>query len=351
MRSLGENKTIVLDPSLFPAAPDTGFRIDGVLKRALSDGATSVLPLGNDRLLAVTEDLRKDDVLTSSLAVFDVTAGRSETILTDTSLRSYALSPDKSTLVYHTGFEADNKTVWYDLKNMREKDSRLNYDESWEAWRYMVDDDRALEVDGQKVVLRDLRGGQPDRVVVTMSDLDLYLNGGKKNAGYLSGKPLALVPSSDFKRVYMQYFRPDLKQSVFLSVDATSGDIAWAGAGEIQAFAPLRNGGLLLAGSIDGVEGLYGADGSRKPVLLAEGTYTKLAVNPARDVIAYVKTDSDGHQNVMVGRLSGNELTDEFNVYYVPNFVRSLDWSPEGEMLFGVTEGVGGSEVYRFELH
>ena len=184
-----------------------------------------------------------------------------------------------------------------------------------------------------------------------MSELDLYLNGGKKNAGYLVGKPLALMPSSNFGRVYLRYFRPDLKQSVILSVDAASGAIAWAGAGEIQAFAPLRNDGLLLAGSIGGVEGLYSAEGGRKPVLLAEGTYTKLAVNPARDVIAYVKTDSDGHQNVMVGRLSGNELTDEFNVYYVPNFVRSLDWSPEGQMLFGVTEGVGGSEVYRFELH
>ena len=113
-----------------------------------------MLPLGNDRLLTVTENLRKDNMLASTFAVFDVTANRSEPILTDTGLRSYALSPDKSTLVYHTGFEADTKTVWYDVKNMRELDTRLTYDDDWEAWRNMVDDERALEIDGQEVVLR-----------------------------------------------------------------------------------------------------------------------------------------------------------------------------------------------------
>ncbi|MFC4809736.1 hypothetical protein [Paenibacillus sp. GCM10023250] len=349
LRSFGGDKTFVLDRSQLEDGAEAGFRVEGAVKRHLADTVLGMAPLGGDRLFMSTQSAVDTSPARVSLTVLDVASERQTAVLSDAGLQTYALSPDKTTLVYQKAIAGANETVWYDLGAMRPTDTRLSKSGDWENWQSLLADGRVLELTNREVALRDLRTGRTD-IVVTTDALESFLAAENRKGKLGLGKMMAMASSPNADRVYLQYFLPDREQSLVLSVDAATGDIAEEAAGDIKAFVPLRGGGVLLSGTLNGVEGLYSAASGQKPALLAEGAFASLAVDPARDVVAYVQPETAGMQSIKVARFGGGGLTDASSVYYVPSIVRSLAWSPDGNVLFGVSEGVSGSDVYRFQL-
>lgn len=340
--NLNENKTIVLDKSLFQEQTNSFFSMDSIVKRHTLEPIREAKLLDGDQLLIITENKQKR---MASLSTLDLATNRVESVLQETNLENLTVSPNGTRLVFDAVRTDGRQTVAYDLNTRSEIGSWDNGG----AWPILLDDYRYVDLDQHNLRFLSIA---PDDIVfsISLKALEQYKINAVPGIQIDTALVKGIKPSLDSQQVYMQFYLPEHSKSVLLSINRVNRTMTWIASGDIMNFVPIDNDRVLIYGRFAGVEGLYSAVGLDKITPLSEGSFNHLTFNPTRNAISYANQTEDGRWKVMAAKLDTNGLSDEFTVYSDPGYVRSLQWSPDGTALICISEGISGSDIYQFRL-
>ncbi|MDQ0722452.1 hypothetical protein QF049_003713 [Paenibacillus sp. W4I10] len=161
----------------------------------------------------------------------------------------------------------------------------------------------------------------------------------------------ALEVSKDLKQVYVLVMLKDKYAIYRVSLDDKHEVTAYAAMEDIQQFKLLKNGDMLIQGTVNKVQGLYryrAAEGQYD--LLLQGSIWSFDLDADESRIAYFfPMDSQNQKNELhVAYLNDSKISSDTVIYRnIDNFI-SLKWNDDE--LFAVSSSVDKSEMYRFSF-
>ena len=130
-------------------------------------------------------------------------------------------------------------------------------------------------------------------------------------------------------------------------VNGRNNPVACTPAEEIQQFRVLKNGDILVQGTVNKVPGLFIYQAASKRFdLLMKGNIWSFDLNEDESRIAYFTALENQKNELHMAYLDGDKLLSDTVVYRnIDNFV-NLKWN--GDNLFVVSSSMEKSEIYRF---
>ncbi|MCM3700650.1 hypothetical protein [Paenibacillus macerans] len=255
------------------------------------------------------------------------------------------LSPDRKKMIFseYRSPQAQQTTYEYDMKSGQRR--KLADDNSF--YREYIGNDAYIAHDDLAFKVIDL---STDKERLMYSDEEIRKLVAKENH-IRNPDDVWILFDIEFSRD-LQYFYTlvgwNNKLMVYrFSVNDRNDAVACTPAEDIQQFRVLKNGDILVQGTVNKVPGLFiYRTASKRFDLLLKGTAWSFDLSEDESRIAYFTALENKKNELHMAYLEGDKLLSDTVVYRnIDNFI-NLKWN--GDNLFVVSSSMEKSEIYRF---
>ncbi len=255
------------------------------------------------------------------------------------------LSPDRKKMIFseYRSPQAQQTTYEYDMKSGQRR--KLADDNSF--YREYIGNDAYIGHDNLVFKMIDLNS---DKKRLIYSDEEIIKLVAKENH-IPNPDDVWILFNIEFSRD-LQYFYTlvgwnNTTMVYRFPVNGRNNPVACTPTEEIQQFRVLKNGDILVQGTVNKVPGLFIYQAASKRFdLLMKGNIWSFDLNEDESRIAYFKALENQKNELHMAYLDGDKLLSDTVVYRnIDNFV-NLKWN--GDNLFVVSSSMEKSEIYRF---
>ncbi|MEK3773860.1 hypothetical protein MHB85_05215 [Paenibacillus sp. FSL K6-4396] len=260
------------------------------------------------------------------------------------------ISPDHKKIIYSQYRAGQTQKTTYEYMIQSGERRKLPYDNSY--YRVFVGNDSYIGQDDLSFKQVDLSQGK-SHVIYTYEELMSMFTGPRQGKGSNDTFIVmdVLQVSGDHEQFYILVMLKD-KYSIYrVSLEDEHEVKAYAAMEDIQQYKLLKNGDMLIQGTMNKVQGLYRYHAAEEQYdLLLQGSIWSFDLDADESRIAYFfPMDSQNQKNELhVAYLNDSKISSDTVIYRnIDNFI-SLKWNDDE--LFAVSSSVDKSEMYRFSF-
>lgn len=260
------------------------------------------------------------------------------------------ISPDHKKIIYSQYRAGQTQKTTYEYMIQSGERRKLPYDNSY--YRVFVGNDSYIGQDDLLFKQVDLSQGT-SHVIYTYEELMSMFTGPKQGKGSSDTFIVmdVLQVSEDHQQFYILVMLKDKYAIYRVSLEDEHEVKAYAAMEDIQQYKLLKNGDMLIQGTMNKVQGLYRYHAAEEQYdLLLQGSIWSFDLDADESRIAYFfPMDSQNQKNELhVAYLNDSKISSDTVIYRnIDNFI-SLKWNDDE--LFAVSSSVDKSEMYRFSF-
>ncbi|WP_413405403.1 hypothetical protein [Paenibacillus amylolyticus] len=260
------------------------------------------------------------------------------------------ISPDHKKIIYSQYRAGQTQKTTYEYMIQSGERRKLPYDNSY--YRVFIGNDSYIGQDDLLFKQVDLSQGT-SHVVYTYEELMSMFTGPKQGKGSSDTFIVmdVLQVSEDHQQFYILVMLKDKYAIYRVSLEDEHEVKAYAAMEDIQQYKLLKNGDMLIQGTMNKVQGLYRYHAAEEQYdLLLQGSIWSFDLDADESRIAYFfPMDSQNQKNELhVAYLNDSKISSDTVIYRnIDNFI-SLKWNDDE--LFAVSSSVDKSEMYRFSF-
>lgn len=260
------------------------------------------------------------------------------------------ISPDHKKIIYSQYRAGQTQKTTYEYIIQSGERRKLPYDNSY--YRVFVGNESYIGQDDLLFKQVDLSQGT-SHVIYTYEELMSMFTGPKQGKGSSDTFIVmdVLQVSEDHQQFYILVMLKDKYAIYRVSLEDEHEVKAYAAMEDIQQYKLLKNGDMLIQGTMNKVQGLYRYHASEEQYdLLLQGSIWSFDLDADESRIAYFfPMDSQNQKNELhVAYLNDSKISSDTVIYRnIDNFI-SLKWNDDE--LFAVSSSVDKSEMYRFSF-
>ncbi|WP_339197451.1 hypothetical protein MKY95_05510 [Paenibacillus sp. FSL P4-0176] len=260
------------------------------------------------------------------------------------------ISPDHKKIIYSQYRAGQTQKTTYEYIIQSGERRKLPYDNSY--YRVFVGNDSYIGQDDLLFKQVDLSQGT-SHVIYTYEELMSMFTGPKQGKGSSDTFIVmdVLQVSEDHQQFYILVMLKDKYAIYRVSLEDEHEVKAYAAMEDIQQYKLLKNGDMLIQGTMNKVQGLYRYHAAEEQYdLLLQGSIWSFDLDADESRIAYFfPMDSQNQKNELhVAYLNDSKISSDTVIYRnIDNFI-SLKWNDDE--LFAVSSSVDKSEMYRFSF-
>ncbi|MBD8838500.1 MULTISPECIES: hypothetical protein [Paenibacillus] len=260
------------------------------------------------------------------------------------------ISPDHKKIIYSQYRAGQTQKTTYEYMIQSGERRKLPYDNSY--YRVFVGNDSYIGQDDLSFKQVDLSQGK-SHVIYTYEELMSMFTGPRQGKGSSDTFIVmdVLQVSGDHEQFYILVMLKDKYAIYRVSLEDEHEVKAYAAMEDIQQYKLLKNGDMLIQGTMNKVQGLYRYHAAEEQYdLLLQGSIWSFDLDADESRIAYFfPMDSQNQKNELhVAYLNDSKISSDTVIYRnIDNFI-SLKWNDDE--LFAVSSSVDKSEMYRFSF-
>ncbi|MGE6575716.1 MULTISPECIES: hypothetical protein [unclassified Paenibacillus] len=260
------------------------------------------------------------------------------------------ISPDHKKIIYSQYRAGQTQKTTYEYIIQSGERRKLPYDNSY--YRVFVGNESYIGQDDLLFKQVDLSQGT-SHVIYTYEELMSMFTGPKQGKGSSDTFIVmdVLQVSEDHQQFYILVMLKDKYAIYRVSLEDEHEVKAYAAMEDIQQYKLLKNGDMLIQGTMNKVQGLYRYHAAEEQYdLLLQGSIWSFDLDADESRIAYFfPMDSQNQKNELhVAYLNDSKISSDTVIYRnIDNFI-SLKWNDDE--LFAVSSSVDKSEMYRFSF-
>ncbi|MGG4401706.1 hypothetical protein NSQ20_05535 [Paenibacillus sp. FSL K6-1122] len=260
------------------------------------------------------------------------------------------ISPDHKKIIYSQYRAGQTQKTTYEYIIQSGERRKLPYDNSY--YRVFVGNESYIGQDDLLFKQVDLSQGT-SHVIYTNEELMSMFTGPKQGKGSSDTFIVmdVLQVSEDHQQFYILVMLKDKYAIYRVSLEDEHEVKAYAAMEDIQQYKLLKNGDMLIQGTMNKVQGLYRYHAAEEQYdLLLQGSIWSFDLDADESRIAYFfPMDSQNQKNELhVAYLNDSKISSDTVIYRnIDNFI-SLKWNDDE--LFAVSSSVDKSEMYRFSF-
>ncbi|MEK4109635.1 hypothetical protein ABIC86_004887 [Paenibacillus sp. DS2363] len=260
------------------------------------------------------------------------------------------ISPDHKKIIYSQYRAGQTQKTTYEYMIQSGERRKLPYDNSY--YRVFVGNESYIGQDDLLFKQVDLSQGT-SHVIYTYEELMSMFTGPKQGKGSSDTFIVmdVLQVSEDHQQFYILVMLKDNYAIYRVSLEDEHEVKAYAAMEDIQQYKLLKNGDMLIQGTMNKVQGLYRYHAAEEQYdLLLQGSIWSFDLDADESRIAYFfPMDSQNQKNELhVAYLNDSKISSDTVIYRnIDNFI-SLKWNDDE--LFAVSSSVDKSEMYRFSF-
>ncbi|MEK4272595.1 hypothetical protein [Paenibacillus sp. FSL R7-0026] len=260
------------------------------------------------------------------------------------------ISPDHKKIIYSQYRAGQTQKTTYEYMIQSGERRKLPYDNSY--YRVFVGNESYIGQDDLLFKQVDLSQGT-SHVIYTYEELMSMFTGPKQGKGSSDTFIVmdVLQVSEDHQQFYILVMLKDKYAIYRVSLEDEHEVKAYAAMEDIQQYKLLKNGDMLIQGTMNKVQGLYRYHAAEEQYdLLLQGSIWSFDLDADESRIAYFfPMDSQNQKNELhVAYLNDSKISSDTVIYRnIDNFI-SLKWNDDE--LFAVSSSVDKSEMYRFSF-
>ncbi|MEO2260923.1 hypothetical protein ABGV43_28875 [Paenibacillus amylolyticus] len=260
------------------------------------------------------------------------------------------ISPDHKKIIYSQYRAGQTQKTTYEYMIQSGERRKLPYDNSY--YRVFVGNDSYIGQDDLLFKQVDLSQGT-SHVIYTYDELMSMFTGPRQGKGSSDTFIVmdVLQVSGDHEQFYILVMLKDKYAIYRVSLEDEHEVKAYAAMEDIQQYKLLKNGDMLIQGTMNKVQGLYRYHAAEEQYdLLLQGSIWSFDLDADESRIAYFfPMDSQNQKNELhVAYLNDSKISSDTVIYRnIDNFI-SLKWNDDE--LFAVSSSVDKSEMYRFSF-
>ncbi|OMF63587.1 hypothetical protein MKY66_05300 [Paenibacillus sp. FSL R5-0766] len=260
------------------------------------------------------------------------------------------ISPDHKKIIYSQYRAGQTQKTTYEYMIQSGERRKLPYDNSY--YRVFVGNDSYIGQDDLLFKQVDLSQGT-SHVIYTYEELMSMFTGPGQGKGSSDTFIVmdVLQVSEDHQQFYILVMLKDKYAIYRVSLEDEHEVKAYAAMEDIQQYKLLKNGDMLIQGTMNKVQGLYRYHAAEEQYdLLLQGSIWSFDLDADESRIAYFfPMDSQNQKNELhVAYLNDSKISSDTVIYRnIDNFI-SLKWNDDE--LFAVSSSVDKSEMYRFSF-
>ncbi|WP_405171759.1 hypothetical protein MHI12_05230 [Paenibacillus sp. FSL H8-0280] len=260
------------------------------------------------------------------------------------------ISPDHKKIIYSQYRAGQTQKTTYEYMIQSGERRKLPYDNSY--YRVFVGNESYIGQDDLLFKQVDLSQGT-SHVIYTYEELMSMFTGPKQGKGSSDTFIVmdVLQVSEDHHQFYILVMLKDKYAIYRVSLEDEHEVKAYAAMEDIQQYKLLKNGDMLIQGTMNKVQGLYRYHAAEEQYdLLLQGSIWSFDLDADESRIAYFfPMDSQNQKNELhVAYLNDSKISSDTVIYRnIDNFI-SLKWNDDE--LFAVSSSVDKSEMYRFSF-
>lgn len=260
------------------------------------------------------------------------------------------ISPDHKKIIYSQYRSGQTQKTTYEYMIQSGERRKLPNDNSY--YRVFAGNESYIGQDDLLFKQVDLSQGT-SQVIYTYDELMGMFTGTRQGKGSNDTFIVmdVLQVSEDLKQIYMLVMLKDNYAIYRVSLEDEHEVKAYAAMEDIQQYKLLKNGDMLIQGTMNKVQGLYRYHASEEQYdLVLQGSIWNFELDADESRIAYFyPMDIQNQKNELhVAYLNDSKLSSDTVIYRnIDNFI-SLKWNDDE--LFAVSSSVDKSEMYRFSF-
>ncbi|MET1171636.1 hypothetical protein [Paenibacillus amylolyticus] len=260
------------------------------------------------------------------------------------------ISPDHKKIIYSQYRAGQTQKTTYEYIIQSGERRKLPYDNSY--YRVFVGNESYIGQDDLLFKQVDLSQGT-SHVIYTYEELMSMFTGPKQGKGSSDTFIVmdVLQVSEDHQQFYILVMLKDKYAIYRVSLEDEHEVKAYAAMEDIQQYKLLKNGDMLIQGTMNKVQGLYRYHAAEEQYdLLLQGSIWSFDLDADESRIAYFyPMDIQNQKNELhVAYLNDSKISSDTVIYRnIDNFI-SLKWNDDE--LFAVSSSVDKSEMYRFSF-